>query len=187
MYKGNNPTAIRSKEWILDAFYELLKTTNYENITVKEICKKADLSRQTFYQLFDSKEELITLKCEEFFEGYKHEIERRNVLPQDLEQIVHIFYEYVKEKEAFIRILIDNKFSYVISDKWNDFLQRIEQLRFSELTNVENQYLFYFISGAISQVLLKWFQNDMDLSIDEISRLTLNLIYGKFFEVPKDV
>ncbi|WP_035778395.1 TetR/AcrR family transcriptional regulator [Butyrivibrio sp. MC2013] len=57
MYKGKNKTALSSLEKISTALYELLKTHPYSSISISSICEKAGLSRQTFYSLFDNKDE----------------------------------------------------------------------------------------------------------------------------------
>lgn len=59
MYTGNNPSALRSREWFRSALLDLLGNKKFAQITVKDLCRKADLSRQTFYQIFDSKEEVL--------------------------------------------------------------------------------------------------------------------------------
>ena len=59
MYTGKNPSALRSKDWLRKALLQLLEEQKYTQITIKEICVRADLSRQNFYQMFDSKDEVM--------------------------------------------------------------------------------------------------------------------------------
>ena len=42
--------AEQTKEWIIEAFIDLLKTKSFEEIKTTEICKKAQVSRNTFYR-----------------------------------------------------------------------------------------------------------------------------------------
>ena len=53
MYNGNNPTAIKSQRWLTETLLELMEEMPYDDISIMDICKKADLSRQTFYNYFD--------------------------------------------------------------------------------------------------------------------------------------
>jgi AcrR family transcriptional regulator len=48
-----------SKDYIIDAFFALLKEHDYYAIDVTKISKKAGVSRATFYRNFQSKEEII--------------------------------------------------------------------------------------------------------------------------------
>ena len=60
MYCGNNKTALTSQRQIAEALLRLLEEQPYGGISVSAICKQADVSRQTFYSLFQSKENVIT-------------------------------------------------------------------------------------------------------------------------------
>ena len=60
MYCGNNKTALSSQRQITDALLALLEEMPYGEISVSAICKRADVSRQTFYSLFQSKDNVIT-------------------------------------------------------------------------------------------------------------------------------
>ncbi len=68
MYKGKNPTALQSQKWLKGSLFELCKLKPYKNISIKELCTKADLSRQTFYMLFKFKEEIVELIIDDLFE-----------------------------------------------------------------------------------------------------------------------
>ena len=59
MYKGTNKTALFSQKLIGDAMLRLLENTPFAEISVSDLCKEADVSRQTFYSLFGSKENVI--------------------------------------------------------------------------------------------------------------------------------
>lgn len=54
MYNGKNPTAIQSREWLIQTLLSMMNEMPYSKITIKEICHRADLSRQTFYNFFNS-------------------------------------------------------------------------------------------------------------------------------------
>lgn len=60
MYCGNNKTALASQRQIADALLALLDENPYGEISVSAICKRAEVSRQTFYSLFRSKDNVIT-------------------------------------------------------------------------------------------------------------------------------
>ena len=60
MYCGSNKTALASQRQITDALISLLEEMPYSEISVSAICKRAEVSRQTFYSLFQSKDNVIT-------------------------------------------------------------------------------------------------------------------------------
>ena len=69
MYQGTNPSAIRSREEIIRAFFSLLQNNSLEEISIKQIMGATDLSRQTFYQIFNSKDEILEYYLDTVFES----------------------------------------------------------------------------------------------------------------------
>lgn len=59
MYEGCNKTALTSQSAIAGALLSLMEEKPYSRISVSEICKCAGVSRQTFYTLFSSKENIV--------------------------------------------------------------------------------------------------------------------------------
>ena len=49
----------RTKREILATFFEVLRSTPFEKITVKQLCEHAQISRQTFYQYFRDKYDVV--------------------------------------------------------------------------------------------------------------------------------
>jgi len=58
-YRGANPSALRSRGEITATFMKLLETRSLADLSVKQIMDATDLTRQTYYQIFDSKEDIL--------------------------------------------------------------------------------------------------------------------------------
>jgi len=54
-----NITALKSKAWITESLLVLMMEKDFDKITITEIINKADLTRQTFYRNFESKENVL--------------------------------------------------------------------------------------------------------------------------------
>ena len=182
MYNGTNPVALRSIDMISDAMLELLQEKNIDEISIKELCLTADVSRPTFYQMFDSKEEIVLYRMREFFATYRREILEKQIAPTDLSSVVHIFFQVVAINPAFRNVVRHNDFSNLLSQAFMEFLGQIEELRFRQLSDEENNYLYAFVSGAVTQVIQNWFKTNYQLPADQVADLTLNMIYGTFFD-----
>ena len=59
MYCGSNKTALMSQELISRAMMRLIQEKPFTQISVSELCKTAGISRQTFYSLFTSRENVM--------------------------------------------------------------------------------------------------------------------------------
>ena len=104
MYRGSNPTAIRSMKWLSEAMMDLLKEKQYSKINVKDICTRADLSRQTFYQIFNSKEEIIRHCIKQSFESLE-ELPKRT----DFMSSAAFIAKNISKNKEFIRLLSEKR------------------------------------------------------------------------------
>ena len=59
MNTTNGKIAEQSRKKLANALLTLMKNDNFKDITVTQIAQEADLSRKTFYRLFNDKEMLI--------------------------------------------------------------------------------------------------------------------------------
>lgn len=62
MKKSNNPSVIKSQQWLYDSLITLMKEKSFDSITIGEITKNADLDRTTFYRNFRSKEDILNVE-----------------------------------------------------------------------------------------------------------------------------
>ena len=109
-----------SREWIADAFYELLKKKDYDSITVSEIAQKADLSRRTFYRIFDSKQAIITYLFERIFPNYIAAINQLPVKTRDYLAVAIV--GFVNKHLEFFQCLKRNHLDYLVIDFFDQHL-----------------------------------------------------------------
>ena len=72
MYQGKNPTALQSQNLITEALLALMEEEPFQkNHDKSPVCAHAGVSRQTFYSLFENKEEVIGRRLDQLFEEYR--------------------------------------------------------------------------------------------------------------------
>ncbi|MBF7150289.1 TetR/AcrR family transcriptional regulator [Bacillus toyonensis] len=179
MYKKNltkrKQQALLTQSNIFLVFLNLTKEKKFENITIEDICKKANVSVGTFYHYFSSKEDIYKKLFQQIEENLHVELE--NIVQHTTAQrtILNFFQciaEYTTKLELHINLLNDyNKriFTYqpsLIYKTLNDFVYK-GQLE-KELTNdmsVEEitTYLFIIARGLI----LDWCVADREYSLEQ--------------------
>lgn len=110
----------QSRAWIADAFFTLLKKKSYQTITVSEITKKADLSRRTFYRVFDCKQDIITYMFEQIFPDYISAI--KELPAKKREYLAIAIVEFVNKHLEFFRCLKRDHLDYLIIDFFDSYL-----------------------------------------------------------------
>ena len=63
-----NRQSMRSRKMMQQALLELLEERIYKKISITEICNRADLSRRTFYDHFDTKDDLLNSLVDDMLE-----------------------------------------------------------------------------------------------------------------------
>ena len=66
----------KTRKAIFAAFDALIVRTDYSKISVQNIIDQADIGRSTFYEHFETKDELLRAKCTDLFRT--HFCSRRN-------------------------------------------------------------------------------------------------------------
>jgi len=92
----------KTKKKIYEIAVDAISRKGYDNVTIQEICKKANVSIGTFYHYFSAKEGLIVaiykLADEYFEEAYAHCLQSTNAVDRVIEFIVVHQMGYAKER-----------------------------------------------------------------------------------------
>lgn len=177
MYRGSNPTAIRSMKWLSEAMMDLLKEKQYSKINVKDICTRADLSRQTFYQIFNSKEEIIRHCIKQSFESLE-ELPKRT----DFKSSTAFIAKNISKNKEFIRLLSENHLGYMLSEEISLALttlaERLDPYRSPEKRRLANA----FFSAALANSFLEWSASD-SVSENDFVTLMHSILSGEYYRI----
>lgn len=180
MYKGNNPTALQSQKMITDALLFLMESKDFSKINVKEICDKALVSRQTFYSLFQTKEEVIELYFDKLFTDYAKQFEKSQVIT--VRYICSTSVSYLFENRFFIGLLVNNNLNYIMTRKMEEYLIELGSI-INASKRKEDPYAMAFISGALVEIISRYIKNNSFENPEEISILIEKILTGKYFGI----
>ncbi len=170
---SNNPIAIKSKKWIIDALLELMSKKAYRLITVSEISSKALIDRRTFYRHFECKEDVLHFVIDDIAVEYLDAI--KGIAPMDTYTITRNFFDICLKYSDFINLLHRNNLMYFLLDKFYTNLPVIHaQVRSDEMTETLSQdmdYFLYFHAGGFWSLLLKWVNDGMEKSPHDLAML----------------
>ena len=179
MYEGCNKTALTSQSAIADALLSLMEEKPYTRISVSEICKSAGVSRQTFYTLFASKDNVIAYELERkyCFRPEEHECCRSSM---SLEDICHAYSIYITECRDILALLVRNDILYLLQDNlYNSFLSCSFYL--PECPSRNRVYAADFLAGGLTGVARNYVQQDSTASREHLENILYSLFSGSFF------
>lgn len=180
MYDGNNPTALKSQQWLTENLLELMEEKPYSEISIMDICKKADLSRQTFYNYFESKDELFRFLLRS---TYEETLLSFDTIPNSNEAI-SLFVRTMKKNPRLVSAILKNNMGNLVSD---EIFKSITKFLNKFVPDFESQPYFSYhivlISGALTHFLTYYARNNCELSEKEMTKILETFLSGKIFKL----
>ena len=84
-----------------ECLLSVMQDKPYSEITVSSLCEQTDLSRKTFYRLFESKQDVLDSLIDRTLREYIRFSLPQNQLAPDVSPELQSFYYYWLERRAF--------------------------------------------------------------------------------------
>ena len=182
MYCGTNKTALQSQRQIAEAMMALLEEKPFSQITISELCKAAGISRQTFYTLFTSRENVMVFTLQaRYCDGPEisvpeHVAGQRSVV----RWLCRGYSEYMLRNRALIKLLVDNRIDYLLYDSFYDAMDSCECF-LREADPCTRSYAASFYAGGFACVARRYAEEGCASSADQLEALLMTLLSGKLF------
>lgn len=172
-----------TKMFLKESLLELMKEKPVDKITPTELCRKAQINRNTFYTHYytarDVLEEIETEFSSQIIESLRKRFSAENIdIPQMLNEICRMIYE----KQDFCKILLSKNgdaafLESVITLGKNVIIQGWQKVGVSLPEDQMDMFFAFIISGSIALVK-KWAANNMKNTPGEIAQLIERATYG---------
>ena len=180
MYCGTNKTALASQRQLADAMMRLISQKPYAQISVSELCKAAGISRQTFYTLFTSRENVMvfTLQSRACCETGA---ERAGGAGQEgLRRLCRGYSEYLLRNQRLIRLLVENHIDYLLYDTFFEAMDGCDGF-LPKADPCTRSYAASFYAGGIACVARRYAQEGCASSASQLESLLMTLLSGRLF------
>lgn len=162
----------KSKIWLTEALFYLLKTKSFSKITINDIAKKAGVSRLTFYRNFNSKEDILQQRFDTLFDDFYNDITKNNIT--SVHDTILLVFSYWYKNQEYLKILIDNKLEKNIYTNFNTYILRIfNKLNIAEFYSPEH---ITFISGGLFFSMINWIEGNCQQSPKEITNSIIKIL-----------
>ncbi len=180
MYEGCNKTALSSQKNIADSFIKLLRKEEYSKISISEICKQADVSRQTFYTLFESKENIVAFVLAKHYEFHPaHECKCEGT--PTLLQLSEAYSKYILSKKEILQLLVKNNIIYMMQCNLYKAFTSCEEMHFDDDV-VVNNLTADFLAAGLTMIAKHYCLNSDKFSEAKLEALIYDLFSGKKFD-----
>ena len=158
-----------TKDYINIALYYLMSKKDYESITVTDICEKARVSRMSFYRYYNNKEDIFINYCDERFEELFKILHDKNV--KDVYTLLYEAFSYIQKYVRQISILKKAKKENLLLEKCTDYGSYLtKHINLSgDKDPVNNRIIAAFLAGGIANLLLSWFDLNLDTPPEEMA------------------
>ena len=182
MYCGTNKTALQSQRQIAEAMMALIQQKPYAQITVSELCKAAGISRQTFYTLFTSRENVMVFTLQAQYCAAP-QIARHEPTPGQggaLQWLCRGYSEYMLRNRRLLKLLVDNHIDYLLYDSFFEAMDGCDCF-LPKLDPCTRSYAASFYAGGIACVARRYAQEGCAATADSLTQLLMTLLSGRLF------
>ena len=160
-----------SKDYIIDAFFALLKEHDYYAIDVTKISKKAGVSRATFYRIFQSKEDIIRAYFERSELEFLATHSPMNPYSDPREFVYLCFEKLAKEKENLLALYHQGLVHY-LSEALNAGIEKdfVEHQR-------GDKAAAYLYAGAVYNLEVYYLSNEAKESPETLTEEFLRFLH----------
>ena len=178
METKENPSAIYSKEALTTALLQLIKTKPYNEITITELTKTANVGRRTFYRNFESKDNILSYKIKRISSEYYNALESEKSL--DTYGISEIFFSICLQHISFFLDLKKQGLIIFMLWEFDKLLPIIHKKLITDVFNEKHQndidYILSFQSGGFWNVTNKWLEDGAIKSPSEMACIVSAMI-----------
>lgn len=169
--------AIRTQKAISDAFLSLIQNQAYEDISVTDICRLAGVVRKTFYNNYQSKDDIVHFLINDIFHVMATMIDLQNM---SIKQILLIEFRFIMDNRAALLLFYNRGLLRFAHENIANYITREQILsKFGE-NNVDTR-IYKYIANQTSAVLISvietWIENEFAEPIEFLAELTESLMY----------
>lgn len=184
----------KSKRALRAALIDLMEERGLDDVSVNDLCARADLNRGTFYNHFRDKEDLLVALEDEVmadldrFQAQMQDLTVRELMgyrvrKQPLPFLVELF-DYLREQGDFLHAVLgpggDVRFGPRLRDAvCTNLVQSILHERYRNDPSPFVGYYVAFFASAYLGIIQRWIDTGMQESSEEMALIAMRLFFIK--------
>ena len=169
---------IKTKEKLFSSFKTLLSEKQFEDVTIQEVCSRAEVRRATFYKHFTDKYDFLAAMTAYLVRRFDARMSKSKLKSYPIEY--HIEYQ-----KRLVRFLIENEdivdlalksnmmptmVNIIVHENYKILIERLKhsvengERLIAPITSVATM-----LAGGIGNVIIRWFLDGKQTSEDELN------------------
>lgn len=166
---------VRSRRQLLEALLHLLETRPYEQVTIREVAREAEVGYATFFRHYASKDALL----HDLAAGQIADLLQR-ALPvlfaADIRQSCVALFTYVDERRALWSALLTGGAATMLKQEFTDQARRLAQTTPHVAGWLPDELRIIFSVSATVEILAWWLQQEPDFPLDHMADILDRLV-----------
>lgn len=183
----------KTKKAFADSLVMLSKDRQLNKITVKELCEKAELSRNAFYFHYKDINDLIEDIEDNIIseiQGVLREIEKI-AFPKSVYATIDGFIDLFEERKDTVLMLMDKSFSTSFTERISTMFSEFNYQYFREFhgdnSRVSYEFFYIYLSGGLYDVVRYWLDNQDKMDKASLKALCYILIKRLLLPIDPDL
>ena len=163
-----------------DALKELMLThDDYMEITVKELCEKAELNRRTFYLHYDYIDDVLAEMQEDFTQEF-YEATKQYDHIKEIEPVVRVFFDLHESNQIYEKIILSPAQDYlreIMRSQTVSFLDETDNLKAIRHHDIITQNIIeQFYHMTVVSAYREWVRQRKIMAKEDVVKLTAKLV-----------
>ena len=157
MARRQDVRVIKTKNKLHRAVVELLKTKGIDELSISEVCTKAEVNRNTFYSHYSTIQDIFDEVKADYLSHFLSDIEEMRESGETTQKVITYFLQSISVNRDFFALLFSDKTGII-------FLNTIIKLCLkgslhnTSITSpiITEDDFFVFIVGGVSSLIIDW-------------------------------
>lgn len=164
---------IKTKNALLEAFFELARERRFEDITVNELCDKADVRRATFYKHFNDKYNFITYMTKCLRAKFDETVWRKESVGSSKDYFIKYFESllvFLSEEEILINRLLESEtvsvlINIIVEQNLIDTKKMLDAcVDEGMVLPADSEIVAMMLTGGVTHIITRWLYQGKPIS-----------------------
>lgn len=173
--KKTDRRILKTQQELLDAFVSLSKEKEINDVSVSELTKRAGISRATFYLHYKDPDDMLQQLSQQLLTELVKMIEKEK--SKSTMAAFYGVFRCIRENEKIASLILSTDTTLTFVYQMDRLVRQLFKEDFAEEFDLSaanaktTNYLITFIVGGSAGIILKWFEEGMQESEEEMGHL----------------